>query len=96
MKTLMGVLIIVASSVAISSCGLTKDSRATEAATTDFQRFVPIPTVTPLFEGVQPGNLALDTKTGSLCKTWGWNLASSALNGLPECQMVYATYAKDH
>ena len=95
MKTPMGVLIIVASSVTISSCGLTKDSRTTETATTDFQRFVPIATTTPSFEGVQPGNLALDTKTGTLCKTWDWNLASSSLNGLAECQMVYATYAKD-
>jgi len=95
MKRLMGVMMIAVSSVAMSSCGINKDSRTTETATTDFQRFVPITTTTPLFEGVQPGNLALDTKTGSLCKTWGWNLASSALNGLPECQMVYATYAKD-
>jgi len=96
MKTLTGVLIVVASSMAVSSCGVIKDSHTTETVTTDFQRFVPIPTVTPLFEGVQAGNLALDTKTGSLCKTWGWNLVSSALNGLPECQMVYVSDIQAH
>jgi hypothetical protein len=89
-------LFCVAVMLALTSCRQQRESAVAQTATTDFQRFVPIPTSTPLFEGMQPGNLALDTKTGILCKTWEWKQTSSALDGLPECSNVYVTYSNEH
>jgi hypothetical protein len=42
-----------------------------------YQRFVPF--------NHQSGDFALDTKTGQLCKTWEWDLASAkpSKNGEP-------------
>ena len=42
-----------------------------------YQRFVPVAT--------SDRDFALDTKTGKLCKTWGWSIADSALSSLAEC-----------
>ena len=95
MQARVGLWMALIMCLVFSSCKPARESHLTESATSDFQRFVPIPSPTPLFEGVAPGNVALDTKTGNLCKTWDWNEKSSALDGLPECQKVYATYARD-
>jgi hypothetical protein len=53
------------------------------------QRFVPISSPTPLFDGMQPAHFALDTKTGKICKTWAWNNPNSELNNVDLCYILY-------
>lgn len=56
------------------------------------QRFVPIDE--PNHEGV-----ALDTATGTLCKTWNWsynaNAPSDAKGGLDDLKQCYQLYKED-
>jgi hypothetical protein len=61
-----------------------------------YQRFLPIP---PNSANVFPwsGDFALDTKTGTLCKTWPGQLTpitekTEALTSLPQCLDLYETY----
>jgi hypothetical protein len=47
----------------------------------DFQRFVPVAA-----PGVIPNSyIALDTVTGTLCKTWNWDVRASPINGQQTC-----------
>jgi len=67
----------------------TNQPRQSETDTLDFQRFIPINSPNPLIEGVQPGNVALDTRTGRICKSWDWQQSSSSLNSIPECYKIF-------
>jgi hypothetical protein len=50
------------------------------------QRFVPIADASGAVY-----NLALDTQTGRLCKTWPWNhnAKDAGLDDLPTCEAIY-------
>jgi hypothetical protein len=62
-------------------------SAAPKAETMDNRRFSPLPESpgAPIIKGVPRSYLALDTWSGTLCKTWRWNVESSELNALAEC-----------
>lgn len=89
-RTMRLISMVVSLTLLLASCNLQKPTaEPKETATLDFQRFVPLPSSTPLVDGVQAGNLALDTKTGRLCKSWEWLQANTELNELPECYKIY-------
>lgn len=89
--------------VALSVCGC--DSvvpRAEVAAPKDserVQRFVPVSGGTQgVIWSVPQAYLALDTQTGSLCRTWDFHwdrpdAVQSSLQELPTCQVVFANSA---
>lgn len=81
--------------VALGSCVRPSqiNEPAHQTATFDFQRFVPISSSTPLYEGVHTANFALDTKTGRMCKTWDWAVLGNSIGELPLCYSIFVTDA---
>jgi hypothetical protein len=79
--------------VALAGCD-TSQPQNQPAAKPHYQRFVPIPPESVLTQGVPwNGFLALDTKTGTLCRTIinrVFPSASGWANDIPACSQVLA------
>src|SRR5690242_6532515 len=74
--------------LSLQACNLTtptRPPRPPQSTEPSAQRFVPITSPSPLFDGMQPAHFALDTATGRLCKSWEWNAPQNELNALPVC-----------
>ena len=64
--------------------GCTANSPQPEVKTENgYQRFVPVDTAT------FGGGLALDTKTGQLCRTWDLHLNFEVIGSTPLCKTLY-------
>lgn len=59
------------------------NSPESKTANSGSQRFVPVDTTT------FGGGLALDTKTGQLCRTWDLHLNFEVVNATPLCKTLY-------
>jgi hypothetical protein len=78
----------------LSGCGTITSDRS---ETNGFQRFLPIaPTATNVIGVPWHGYLALDSKTGLLCKTvsiqFGENTVRDVIHNLPECSALRVTF----
>lgn len=47
------------------------------------QRFVPLTSSYPIFQGMPIANFALDTKYGVICRTWDWKRVNAAPDAVP-------------
>lgn len=60
------------------------------------QRFIFLTSDLSSVEGLHQFDLAFDTRTGRICKTWKWTLeGDTALNSIPECYEMLREQAKE-
>jgi hypothetical protein len=68
-------------------CDPYKNPTPTNMQTPKYQRFLPVPAATPV-----PGTMALDTKTGQLCRTVSVKFDTKVWDDTPECIDLFRNY----